>query len=170
MTPSEARPAGGAGRLLAVLPILTLAFIAHAGHASAQSPEMNFFVMPEGPTWGADQPAVEVSDTHCETVAYAAGFGHLTWRAYLTGTEADGEADEIARDRIGTGPWYTYYGELIAEDLAQLHSDDNNLKYETVSTVDGEYAPDGFEIPSGSQLDGTDFTREGPYFCFGVPG
>ncbi len=25
------------------------------------------------------------------------------------------------------------------------------------------------DIPPGSQLNGTDYTREGPFFCFGIP-
>mgnify|MGYP000950484969 CR=1 FL=1 len=35
---------------------------------------------------------------HWYGLAYAAGFGDLTWRAYLS------TADENARDRIGNGP------------------------------------------------------------------
>jgi len=138
---------------------------------SAQSPDMNFFVAVEGAGWGADQPALEVSDTQCTDLAYAQGYGHLTWRAYLNGTTADGEADQIARERIGPGPWYNYYGVPIAEGLAQLHSDENNLWVESAMTVLGDYPPDGvLEIPLGSQLDADLYTRAGPYFCFGVQG
>lgn len=132
---------------------------------------MSFFVAVEGATWGADQPALEVSDTQCTDLAYAQGYGHLTWRAYLNGTGADGEGDQIARERIGRGPWLNYYGVPIADDLAQLHSDENNLWVESAVTVLGEYPPDGaLEIPMGSRLDGSLYTRAGPYFCFGVPG
>ena len=77
---------------------------------AGQSPDMNFFLAVEGATWGADRAPVGVSDTHCHDLAYPQGYGHLTWRAYLTGTAADGEEDEIARGRIGEGPWYNYYG------------------------------------------------------------
>ena len=55
------------------------------------------------------------------------------------------------------------------ENVAQLHSDDNNLNAESAVTVEGDYAPDGFVIPKGSEMDGSDFTRRGPFFCFGVP-
>jgi hypothetical protein len=113
---------------------------------------------------------LEVSDQQCTDLAYAQGYGHLTWRAYLNGTAADGEADQIARQRIGTGPWFNYYGVEIAENVAQLHSDENNLWGETAITVLGEYPPDGvLEIPMGSTLDGGLFNRAGPFFCFGVP-
>lgn len=136
----------------------------------AQSPDMNFFVAVEGASWGADQPALEVSDTECTDLAYAQGFGHLTWHAYLDGSAADGEGDQVARGRIGTGPWYNFYGVMIAQDLQQLHSDDNNLWEESAVTVLGEYPPDGaLTIPPGSELTGSLYTREGPFFCFGVP-
>jgi hypothetical protein len=132
--------------------------------AQAQpSTEMNFFVAPTGPTFGANQPATAVGDQHCTALAYPLGFGHLTWRAYLT------EGSEVARNRIGAGPWYNFYGVMIAENLAQLHSDDNNLWTESAVTHTGDYPPAGFVIPPGSQLDGGDFTRRGPFLCFGVP-
>lgn len=155
----------------AVHGLLVLTFMLSPLPGLAQSPDMNFFVAVEGASWGADQPALEVSDTQCTDLGYAQGYGHLTWRAYLNGTAADGEGDQVARNRIGQGPWFNYYGVLIAEDLAQLHSDDNNLWSESAVTVVGEYPPEGsLEIPTGSQLDGSLFTRAGPFFCFGVPG
>ncbi len=133
--------------------------------------EMNFFLVVKGPTWGPTQPAVRISDSHCHDQAYAEGFGHLTWHVYLTGTSEDGEEGEVARERIGEGPWYNYYGVVIAENVAQLHSDANNLVLETAVNVRGQPAPEGvLERPSGSQLDGGDFTRDGPFLCFGIPG
>ncbi|MCH7857489.1 MAG: hypothetical protein IIB37_12120 [Gemmatimonadetes bacterium] len=137
---------------------------------AAQSFDMNFFLVIQGPTWGPDEPDVEISDSHCYDQGYAEGFGHLTWRAYLTGSAEDGEEGEVARERIGKGPWYNYHGIMIAEDVAQLHSDENNLWLESAVTVKGLTAPeDVLEIPWGSQLDGGDFSRDGPFLCFGVP-
>ena len=101
------------------------------------APEMSFFLALTGPARGADRPALQVSDEHCTQLAYAQGFGHLTWRAYLDGP------GERARDRIGPGPWHNYYGVSIAESVAQLHSDDNNLWQESAVTVTGETAPAG---------------------------
>jgi len=141
-----------------------------ASPLAGQSSRMNFFVALEGATYGADRPALGISDAFCFDEAYGEGFGALNWRAYLTGTSADREADQVARERIGAGPWYNYAGVVIATDLDQLHSDENNLSRESALTVRGQTAPDGvLEIPSGSQLDGTDFSREGPFFCFGFP-
>lgn len=138
--------------------------------AAAQSPQMNFFLAPSGPA-RADRLELEVSDAHCRDLAYAQGFGHLTWRAYLDGSPAVGQGHIKARDRIGRGPWYNYHGVLIAANLEQLHSDDNNLWHESALTVTGELAPAGAaEIPWGSELDGSDFSRRGPFLCFGIPG
>ena len=132
--------------------------------AGQAAPEMSFFLALTGPTRGADGPVLEVSDEHCAQLAYAQGFGHLAWRAYLDGP------GQRARDRIGSGPWHNYYGVLIAESVAQLHSDENNLWQESALTVTGEAAPAGaIEFPWGSELDGSDFSRSGPFLCFGVP-
>lgn len=149
-------------RIILAARTLVLLALAPVG-LQAQSVDMNFFVAAEGASWGADQSALYVSDTQCNDLAYAQGFGHLTWRAYLD------EGDVQARDRIGTGPWINYYGVLIAEDLDQLHSEDNNLWVETAVTQLGEYAPESLELPMGSGLDGSLYDRAGPYFCFGVP-
>jgi hypothetical protein len=135
----------------------------------AQDSGMNFFVAPAGPNYGQTQPALRVSDQHCADLAYPLGFGHLRWAAYLNGEEADGEGGQVARTRIGPGPFINYYGAVVAETVAQLHSDQNDLNAETAVTVTGDYAPDGFVIPPGSQMDGSDFTRRGPFFCFGFP-
>ena len=150
------------------LGLLLLAVASAPLEAQSASPQMNFFLVPAGPSYGGNQPALRVSDDYCGTLAYPQGFGHLQWKAYLDGTAADGEAGQVARTRIGPGPFYNFYGVLIAETVAQLHSDDNNLWSESAVTVTGEAGPANFTIPPGSQLDGTDFTRRGPFFCFGV--
>ena len=136
-----------------------------ASPLAGQSTRMNFFVALEGPTWGANRPPVGVSDAQCTDLAYPQGLGHLNWRAYLTN---DGDEANTARLRIGTGPWFNFYGVEIAADLAQLHSDGNILSLETAVTVKGQ-APPALEIPAGSELDGGDYSRQGPFFCFGVP-
>ena len=132
---------------------------------AAQSETMNFFVAVEGAGWGATRPATEVSDSQCTDIAYPEGFGHLNWRSYLTN---DGDEANAARQRIGTGPWFNFYGVEIAANLDQLHSDANNLSLETAVTVKGQARP-ALEIPAGSELDGGDYSRQGPFFCFGVP-
>ena len=158
-------------RALAVIALPAPLLLTTGEPVRAQAAEMSFFLVLEGPARGADRPTLQVSDEHCHDLAYARGFGHLTWRAYLDGRADEGEGDQRARDRIGTGPWYNYHGVLIAESVAQLHSDDSNLWHESAVTVTGETAPEGaIELPWGSELDGSDFTRAGPFLCFGLPG
>lgn len=149
---------GGLAMAMVVFPAASL---------DAQSLDMNFFLSVEGPG-GEDFGAVVMSDGFCHDQGYAAGFGDRTWKAYMTGTAEDGEADEIARDRIGSGPWINYNGVVIAENLDELHSDENNLNLGTAVTVQGAPAPEGIVIPKGSELDGGDFTRAGPLLCFGT--
>jgi len=146
---------------------VALGVVLFASSASAQSLEMNFFLSIDGPG-GTNFGAVIMSDGHCNDQGYAAGLGDRTWKAYISGTAADGEAGEVARNRIGSGPFVNFYGVVIAESLEQLHSDQNNLNRETAVTATGQPAPEDLVLPPGSQLDGGDFTRNGPLLCFGV--
>jgi hypothetical protein len=150
-------------------PLSALVFFAGgASPLQAQSANMNFFVILETPGAG-NFGAVIMADGFCHDQGYAAGYGDLTWRAYLTGTEADGEADQVARNRVGQGPWYNAVGVMIAENLDQLHSDQSNLGAGTALTLQGQPAPEGvLSLPPGSRLDGKDFSASGPLLCFGV--
>ena len=56
------------------------------------------------------------------TGAAAAGAGGRTWRAYLSTQAADGQSAVNARDRIGRGPWQNFKGEVIAQNVDDLHS------------------------------------------------
>ncbi|MFX6808041.1 hypothetical protein ABTH26_20250, partial [Acinetobacter baumannii] len=78
-------------------------------------------------------------DNHCQTLAQAAGFGApKTWRAYLSTQAADGNPAVNARDRIGKGPWKNVKGVVVAKDVADLHSADNNLTKQTALSEKGE--------------------------------
>jgi hypothetical protein len=65
------------------------------------------------------------------------------------------------RDRIGNGPWHNAKGELIAQDLAALHSDANAINKATGLTENGEQVngrtdnPNRHDILTGSNPDGT---------------
>ena len=85
-----------------------------AGPAWGQSADMSFFITSSGPGDGANLGGLEGADQHCQALAYAAGFGDLTWRAYLSAQATDGNAAVNARDRIGPGPWYNFRGAVIA--------------------------------------------------------
>ena len=78
------------------------------------------------------------ADQHCRDLAYAKGFGDLTWRAYLSTVAMGGEAAVNARDRIGDGPWHNYAGDMIARNVADLHAEDGNLTKESILDENGK--------------------------------
>jgi hypothetical protein len=123
--------------------------------AHAQAQELTFFVTSTGPGEGANLGGLAGADAHCQTLAEAAGAGAKTWRAYLSSSEED------ARDRIGNGPWHNANGDLIARDVAGLHSDENGINKQTALTESGEMIngrgdqPNRHDILTGSNPDGT---------------
>jgi hypothetical protein len=138
-----------------------------AGCAGMQpgSNAMSFFVTSSNPGKGADFGGVEGADKFCQQLAQAAGAGNRTWHAYLS-TQApalNSPAFVNARDRIGNGPWYNAKGVLIARNVAELHSDKNNINKDTAldehgNTVnDASKRPNQHDILTGSRPDGTAF-------------
>src|SRR6185295_12967129 len=108
----------------------------------------------------ADLGGLAGADKHCQTLATAVGAGSRTWRAYLSANKGDGVVAVYARDRIGKGPWRNAKGELIAQDVGQLHGD-NNLTKQTALTEKGEVVPgtgdtlNRHDILTGSTADGS---------------
>ncbi len=139
-----------------------------AGPALAQpwqppSPEMSFFITSAGSGKGADLGGLEGADQQCQTLAQTAGVGGKTWRAYLS-TQAVGDKPAInARDRIGTGPWRNFKGEVVAQSVDDLHSDHNKLTQEMSLTERGTKVagrwntPNYHDVLTGSQPDGRAF-------------
>ena len=130
-----------------------LAFSAVGVHA--QDTAMSFFVTSVNPGKGGDFGGLAGADAYCNTLATAAGSTGKTWKAYLS-TDA-----ENAKDRIGSGPWYNAKGEKIADDVASLHSDKNNLTKQTALNEKGEIingrgdTPNRHDMLTGSKADGT---------------
>jgi hypothetical protein len=134
--------------------------------ALAQSPaaNMSFFVTSSNPK-GGNLGGLAGADQVCQSLAKAAGAGAKTWRAYLSTSTVD------ARSRIGNGPWYNFKGELIAQNVADLHTaDKNKISGTTALTekgtlpnylkmVDGKPAPAAqplqHDILTGTNEDGT---------------
>ena len=127
---------------------------------SAQNP-MTFFITSSGPGTGADLGGLTGADKHCQSLAAAVGAGSRTWRAYLSTSASGGQAAVNARDRIGKGPWFNVKGVRVAENVADLHGDSNNLNKQTALNEKGEVVngrgdqPNRHDILTGSQLDGT---------------
>src|SRR5262245_49582142 len=98
---------------------------AQAQQPPPQSPNMTFFLTSAGPGKGADLGGLEGADRHCQTLAQGAGAGGKTWRAYLSSNAALAGGAVNARDRIGSGPWQNFKGTVVAQNVDDLHSDNN---------------------------------------------
>lgn len=96
-----------------------------AGGAQAQQPQqpMRFFLTSVGKGDGANLGGLAGADAHCQALAQAAGAGGRTWRAYLSQTASGNMPAVNARDRIGAGPWHNAKGQIIAQNVADLHGD-----------------------------------------------
>lgn len=127
---------------------------------SAKDNAMSFFVTSEGPGKGADLGGLEGADAHCSKLATAVGAGKQKWVAYLS-TEADGKRGISARDRIGKGSWHNAKGDLIAENITELHLYNKTILKETALDEKGELVngrgdkPNQHDILTGSMNDGT---------------
>lgn len=139
--------------------------------AQSQNTSLSFFITSVGAGNGANLGGLKGADAHCQKLAAAAGQGNRTWRAYLSTSGAGGQKPENARDRIGSGPWYNAKGVRVAENVADLHSDNNKLSKDNSITEKGEVVngrgdtPNKHDILTGSQLDGTAFTDGADHTC-----
>lgn len=142
-----------------------------AAPVEAQNQNMSFFITSAGPGDGADLGGLAGADQHCQDLAYTKGFGDVTWRAYLSAVSMGGEAAVNARDRIGSGPWYNYAGDMIAQNVSDLHSANANLTKQSILTENGAMnngrgdTPNRHDILTGSNMDGTVSTDEGHDAC-----
>lgn len=122
---------------------------------------MSFFVSSTPVSGDGDLGGIEGADAHCVALAEAAGAERTAWVAYLSTSEVD------AIDRIGSGPWYNFDGDVFAADLDSLHptidpSDDRD-GYIAVKPADELFMDEnGDSIPgnehdifTGTQADGT---------------
>jgi hypothetical protein len=78
---------------------------------------MNFFVTSKGHDGGGAFGGLDGADAFCKSLATAvsADLGQKQWRAYLSTSTVN------ARDRIGAGPWRNQAGQIIANNLTDLH-------------------------------------------------
>jgi hypothetical protein len=131
------------------------------GEGTTDDGAMSFFVTSRGPGDGGDLGGLEGADSFCTELAVAASedFANKTWRAYLSTSAVD------ARDRIGTGPWRNQAGEIIANDLEQLHDQMEGGGLDDTWPVDdfdvpldeegNQVAQNVHDILTGSEQDGT---------------
>lgn len=153
--------------------VVTLALLAATGAAvlvgcttlQTGPKSMGFFVTSTSLGKGGDLGGLEGADKHCQALATSAGAGERTWHAYLS-TQAPKLADPgfiNARDRIGTGPWRNFNGDLIARNVEELHSPANNITKLTSLDENGKLVngrtetPNRHDMLTGSRPDGTAF-------------
>lgn len=138
---------------------IALALACFATGAFAQQKDMSFFVTSTGSGKGADFGGLAGADKLCQSLATAAG-SKKTWHAYLS---TQGQKPVNARERIGKGPWTNAKGEVIANNVKDLHSAQNKIGKDTALTEKGEKVngrgdtPNMHDILTGSQADGTAF-------------
>src|SRR5439155_20332960 len=106
-----------------------------------QAPNMTFFVTSAGPGKGAGLGGLEGADQYCQQLAQRHGAGGKTWRSYLSTQAVDGKPAVNARDRIGNGPWQNFKGDIVAQSLDDLHSDNNKLGMNVSLTERGQVGP-----------------------------
>ncbi len=149
---------------------VAMAMLLAAAMSAPAASDMTFFITSTGPGNGADLGGLEGADAYCKTLAATAGEGGKTWRAYLSTTATTAQARANARDRIGRGPWINVAGVVVAENVDQLHGD-NNLTKQTVLTENGNMvngrgdSPNRHDILTGSNLDGTAPAGDGDQTC-----
>jgi hypothetical protein len=130
---------------------------AQAQQQAPQAPNMTFFVTGAGPGKGADLGGIEGADRYCQELAQRAGAGSKTTQA------AEDKPAINVRDRIGPGPWQNFKGEVVAQSVDDLHSDNNKLNMQTSLTERGAmipgvgYAPNRHDALTGSPPDGRAF-------------
>jgi hypothetical protein len=142
------------------LAVTALAGLIAASSAGAQDESMSFFLTSEGPGDGANLGGLAGADAHCQNLAEAAGAGDKTWRAYLSAAAEGAQAAVNARDRIGDGPWFNVADVQVADDVDDLHSDNNRLGKEGSLSEEGGQIngrgdePNMHDILTGSDTEG----------------
>src|SRR3984893_1081324 len=148
--------------ILAATAFVSLCAVASAQQAP-QAPNMTFFVTSAGPGKGADLGGLAGADAHCQQLATTVGAGGKTWHAYLSTNAANQGGPVNARDRIGKGPWQSAKGVVVAKDVDDLHSANNNLNQQTALTERGNMiagvgmTPNWHDAMTGSQAGGRAF-------------
>lgn len=133
-------------------------------NAPQTPPPMTFFVTSNGPGNGGNLGGLAGADAHCAKLAMEAGSPIRNWKAYLS-TQGVGSVN--ARDRIGRGPWHNARGQLVGENIGEIHGPNHRFNAQTILDERGRQIPWGGFVPNrhdiltGSQPDGTQFEARG---------
>jgi hypothetical protein len=131
------------------------------GPAVTPKAGMNFFVTSKGWAAGGKFDSLDAADGFCDELATAvsAELGGKTWRAYLSTSTVN------AKDRIGTGPWRNQAGDIIANNVAGLHEQEEGEALDAtwppsdlgvaLTETGAEVPNDVHDILTGTNADGT---------------
>lgn len=140
--------------------------------------KMSFFITSVSAGDGANYGGLEGADAHCTSLASSVG-STKTWAAYLSTSmviDRSSGSPQVtdgvsARDRIGSGPWHNAVGELIANDLDDLHSDAVNISLTSALDENGNQVngrgsqPNKHDILTGTDSNGHFSTAGGDTTC-----
>lgn len=152
--------------------------VAGNAQSATDTDKMSFFITSVGSPNGANFGGLEGADAHCSTLAEAVG-SSKTWAAYLSTSmviDRSSGSPKItngisARDRIGSGPWYNAKGEMIAQNVDDLHSDAVNISLATGLDENGNEIngrgskPNKHDILTGTDSNGHFSTAGGDTTC-----
>src|SRR5258705_2661559 len=91
--------------------------------AQAQSADTSFFLTSNGIGNGGNLGGLPGADNYCQTLAQAARAGPKILNTSRSKQAADGKPAVNAPRRFGDGPWRKAKGAVVAQDVAQPHSD-----------------------------------------------
>jgi len=158
-------------RLLLGCAVVGLALTGTSATVNTQAQPLGFFITSAGSGDGANLGGLAGADAICQKLGAGAGAGSRTWRAYLSVAASGAQPAVNAVDRIGAGPWYNAKGVIVAQSVADLHSDNNKLGKEGSLTEKGAVwngrgdTPNMHDILTGSGLDGTLASGTGDTTC-----
>ena len=158
-------------RMLLGCAVVGLALTGTSATVNTQAQPLGFFITSAGSGDGANLGGLAGADAICQKLGAAAGAGSRTWRAYLSVAASGAQPAVNAQDRIGAGPWYNAKGVMVAQNVADLHSDNNKLGKEGSLTEKGAVwngrgdTPNMHDILTGSGLDGTLASGAGDTTC-----
>jgi len=139
--------------LACIVVVMLVAFASYYPSFSQSSPNMSFFITSAGSGNGANLGGLAGADAICQRLAASVGAGNKTWRAYLSTSAVGGQPAVNARDRIGRGPWQNAKGVAVAQNVDDLHSNNNKLgKENSLTEKGGTVGP--HDMLTGSGTDG----------------
>jgi hypothetical protein len=143
--------------VVAILGVIGFVVLLGPAPALAQENPMTFFLTGDGPGDGGNLGGLAGADAHCQMLAAEFGGGDRTWHAYLS---TQGPNAVNARDRIGTGPWHNAVGDLIGNNVDEIHGLGHRINIRSALDPEGSRIPDGaftpnrHDILTGSTIDG----------------